>query len=73
MTKEDHLEWIDSKILTERSINTAKKLKNHWSKEDQKAFINQLSIINWVLESAFIIDSYDYRIPLINPFYRLKG
>ena len=56
MTKQDHLEWINSKILTERSINTAKKLKNHWTKEDQKAFINQLAIINWVLESTFIKD-----------------
>ena len=54
MTKEDYSEWIDSKILTERSINTAKKLKNHWSKEDQETFISQLAIINWVLESAFI-------------------
>jgi hypothetical protein len=56
MTKEDYSEWINSKILTERSINTAKKLKNHWSKEDQEAFINQLAIINWVLESTFIKD-----------------
>ena len=56
MTSNEHLEWVDSKRSIESSIKFSQHHKKHYSQQEKIDQLNNLAIINWVLESAYIQD-----------------